>query len=361
MCYYLTKGDNVVKSDSISFIVDLGNALEGSGIYSSATRLAKGLKEIGYKVTIKTKKTAAIVHLHTALPQSCFRVLRYRAMRSRKKIKYPILVIHGHTTVEDFVNSFLFSNQLKPILKWYLPYYYKLADHLIAVSDHNKRLLMNYGIDSAKISVISNGIKLGSAHYSEKIRAAARKKLGLDNEKKLIIGVGISIYRKGIDKFVDIAEQLPDIQFIWIGRRISTAFLAHSALIKKKYKYAKKLQNCHFCGYVSLKTLWGLFNAADAFLYPTREENQGISFLEAILYGKPAIISKHPVFDEFIDGVHCLKAEFTDDYVTQIKRLFNDQDLSINLVKNAQQYLEFHDITKSIKKIADLYNSLIYE
>ena len=349
----------MVKSTTVNFIVDLGNALEGSGIYSSATRLATGLKEFGYDVTINTKETAAIVHLHTALPQSCFRVLRYRAMRSRKQITYPIIIIHGHTTVEDFVNSFLFSNQLKPILKWYLPYYYKLADHLIAVSDHNKQLLANYGINPAKISVISNGIKLGSAHYNEKLRNAARKQLDLKNDQKLVIGLGISIYRKGIDKFVDIAEKLPEVRFIWIGRRISTAFLAHASLIKRKYKHAKELHNCQFCGYVSLKTLWGLFNAADAFLYPTREENQGISFLEAILYGKPAIISKHPVFDEFIDGVHCLKAESIDDYVKQITVLFNDPHLSANIVKNAQLYLEVHDIRKSIKKIAELFDSLL--
>jgi len=337
--------------------------LEGSGIYSSATRLAKALSNYGYNVTINSRRSAEILHFHTALPQSFLKAYLIRVQRNRRSAggkKRPVIVIHGHTTIEDFVNSFLFSNQLRPFLKWYLPRYYGLADRLIAVSEHNKRLLVNYGIEGKKINVISNGIRLTSAKKSLLLRKNAREVLGLNNGSRLIIGLGISIFRKGIDLFVDIARQMPEFRFIWIGKRISPAFLAKSSYLKGKFIEAKRLKNCQFTGYVSSNTLYGLLNAADLFLYPTREENQGIAFLEATIYGKPAVISNHPVFDEFKDGVHCLKANTVEEYVQQIHRLFGE-NLTDLLVKNAQEQLLKHDLELSVAKIADLYVDLLKE
>ena len=138
-----------------------------------------------------------------------------------------------------------------------------------------------------------------------------------------------------------------------------TPLLAHASYLKRKFKQAHKLSNCQFPGYVSYKTLLGLFNAADLFLYPTREENQGIAFLEAILYNKPAVISSHPVFDEFIDNKHVLKASTVDEYVEKIELVLQNESLAHELVSNSKKYLEVHNITHSIEKIAELYSDLL--
>ncbi|OLS20837.1 MAG: Processive diacylglycerol alpha-glucosyltransferase [Candidatus Heimdallarchaeota archaeon LC_3] len=347
------------KRIKVNFIIDFSNALKGSGIYSSATRLAQGLKELGFDISINSNRSADIVHFHTALPQSCIKAYMYRSFKSKTIKKLPKIVIHGHTTIEDFVNSFIFSNQIKPFLKHYLPFYYNLADKLIAVSDHNKNLLVNYGINQEKIEVISNGIKTDSAKINNKLRILARKELGLSEKDTLVIGLGVSIYRKGIDIFVKIAEKLPNVQFIWIGKRIPTSFLAHSSYLKKCFKLANNLPNIKFAGYVSRKTLISVLNSSDIFLFPTREENQGIAFLEAILYGKPAIISNHPVFSEYEDKTHVLKANNLEDYVNHINYLINNKDIRMKLVKNARSYLDNHEIKLSINRVSDVYSELI--
>ena len=349
------------KKIRVNFIIDLGNALKGSGIYSAATRLAQGLKDLGYDVSINSNQPADIVHFHTALPQSCIKAYMYRSFKSRTKKNIPKIVIHGHTTIEDFVNSFLFSNQIKPFLKYYLPFYYNLADKLIAVSNHNKNLLVNYGIKNEKIEVISNGINTDSAKIDNKLRVLARKELGLLEKDTLVIGLGVSIYRKGIDTFVKIAEKLPNVKFIWIGKRIPTAFLAHASYLKKCFKLANKLPNIKFVGYVSYKTLISILNSSDIFLFPTREENQGIAFLEAILYGKPAIISNHPVFEEYENNKHVLKASNLDEYVKHIITLINNKNIGNNLVENARSHLNNHEINLSIKRISEIYSELISE
>jgi 1,2-diacylglycerol-3-alpha-glucose alpha-1,2-glucosyltransferase len=342
----------------VNFILDFGRALEGSGIYSSATRLAHGLKEFGFDIAINSKRSAEIIHFHTALPQSCLKAYIYKNYKKKSSHDYPKIIIHGHTTIEDFVNSFLFSNQVKPILQHYLPFYYNLADKLIAVSEHNKNLLVNYGINPSKIEVISNGIRTDSAKINHQIRKLARKKMGLSEKDTLVIGLGVSIYRKGIDTFVEIAKKLPNVTFVWIGKRIPAAFLAHANHIKKQFIIANKLPNIKFTGYVSYNSLISLLNSSDLFLFPTREENQGIAFLEAILYGKPAIISDHPVFNEYENEKHVLKANSVDQYVHHINRLIANKDFGNELVKNAQFHLKNHDINLSIKRVAEIYNQL---
>ncbi|MFW9930605.1 MAG: glycosyltransferase family 4 protein [Candidatus Thorarchaeota archaeon] len=121
---------------------------------------------------------------------------------------------------------------------------------------------------------------------------------------------------------------------------------------------ARKLKNIQFTGYVSYNTLIALLNSADIFLFPTREENQGIAFLEALLYGKPAVISDHPVFKEYIDGTHVMKAKNINEYVNKINELINNKELGTNLVLNAQKYLEVHDIKKSIRSLAEIYQTI---
>lgn len=347
--------NDLVHSKKVNFLLDFESALEGSGIHSSATRLAKDLASYGYIVKMNSHEPAAIVHAHTALPIS---FLKAKLIKKNRKSYYPLLIVHGHTTVEDFVNSFMFSNHVKFFLKYYLPLYYKTFDHIIAVSEHNKRLLMNYNIPESKITVISNGIKIGSSHLSPKLRVKARNSLGLAADEKLIICIGICIYRKGVDTFIDIAEKLPQYKFIWIGKRVLTA---HATFLKNKFKLANSLPNCQLPGYVSYKTLIGLLNAADLFLYPTREENQGISFLEATLYNKPAVISNHPVFAEFEDNKHVLKASTVDEYVEKIQKIFNNDELAKELVKNSKEHLGVHDLRLSTKKVSALYTELIQE
>ncbi len=345
--------NDLVHSKKVNFLLDFETALEGSGIHSSATRLAKDLSKSGYMVEINSNKPSAIVHAHTALPIS---FIKAKLIKKNRKSFYPLLIVHGHTTIEDFVNSFMFSNHIKFFLKYYLPMYYRSFDHIIAVSEHNKHLLMNYGIPESKLSVISNGIKIDSSHINPKLRTKVREHLGLAADDKLIICIGICIYRKGVDTFIDIAEKLPEYKFIWIGKRVLTA---HSTYLKNKFKLANRLPNCQLPGYVSYRTLIGLLNAADLFLYPTREENQGISFLEATLYNKPAVISNHPVFEEYIHKKHVLKASTVDEYVENIKLLFNDEKLANELVKNSTEHLENHNLRHSTKKISNLYKKLL--
>jgi len=161
-------------------------SLEGSGVYSSAVRLAGELNNLGIKTVINGKNPPYdIYHFHTALPQS---FLKARLLSQKKNRNYQI-VMTGHTTVEDFRDSFLFSNRVDQVLIPYLTKYYSFADYLVAVSDYNRKILLQYGNQPSQVRVISNGIDLTKERKNPILRKKAREYLNLTEDQLLVINV----------------------------------------------------------------------------------------------------------------------------------------------------------------------------
>ena len=67
--------------------------------------------------------------------------------------------MHGHSTREDFENSFIGSNFFAPLFGKYLAHMYQKADYVITPSEYSKHLIQSYGVTTPIIAV-SNGIDL---------------------------------------------------------------------------------------------------------------------------------------------------------------------------------------------------------
>ncbi|NHJ00935.1 MAG: glycosyltransferase [Candidatus Heimdallarchaeota archaeon] len=339
----------------VNFILDMENALEGSGIYSSATRLANQLKELGIETDINGKNYPYdIYHFQTAFPQSLFKA-KLLSNQHRKKHQ---IVMTGHTTIEDFRNSFLLSNRIDFALIPYLTKYYSYADHLIAVSEYNKQILLKYGYNPARIRVISNGIDLTKNRKNPLLGQKAKEFLGIEKDQLLIITVGICIYRKAPDIFTNVALNTPEHVFLWIGKYFPLGTIAHSPYLRKKFLIARNTHNIRFTGYVSRRTIEALWNAADIFLYVTREENQGIALLEGIAYGNVPVISDHPVFNWLTHEKDCLKSRTVDEFTENIRRLASDKSLYQKLQQHGESSLKTHDIRKAVESLANLYTEI---
>ncbi|MHA2243565.1 MAG: glycosyltransferase family 4 protein [Candidatus Hodarchaeales archaeon] len=339
----------------VNFILDMEKSLIGSGVYSSAKGLAHKLKENGIDTDVNGKKHPYdIYHFQTSLPQSLWKA---RILSKRKNRKYQILMT-GHTTIEDFRNSFLFSNRIDFALIPYLKKFYSYADYLIAVSDYNREILLRYGYNPSRIQVISNGIDLTKRRKNPALRIKARKTLGISDKQLFVITVGVCIYRKSPDIFTEVALSSPEHQFYWIGKYYALGTIAHSSFLREKFRSARRASNIRFTGYVSRLTLEALWNAADVFLYVSREENQGIALLESIAYGKVPVVRDHPVFNWLKPEKDCLKGKTIEDFSKQIRRLASDRNLMKTLCINGESTLKAHDINKSVKELARLYTEI---
>ena len=54
-------------------------------------------------------------------------------------------------------------------------------------------------------------------HFSAENVSQLRQDIGLSENQFVVVGAGQVQKRKGIDDFITLAEELPDITFIWAG------------------------------------------------------------------------------------------------------------------------------------------------
>ncbi len=211
-----------------------------------------------------------ILHLNTYGPNS-WKMLK-KAKKAGKKV-----IFHGHSTKEDFQDSFLLSNFIAPFFKMYLMRFYKAADLIITPTEYSKSLIRSYGIN-CPIIPISNGIDLAKYSRSEAKEAAFREHFKIKPGEKVVITAALYFKRKGIDDFAKVAEKMPDVRFIWFGyQNLWTIPGWIRRLVKKNHP-----QNLEFPGYIAGDVFEGAMTEADCFFFPSREETEGIVVLEAL-------------------------------------------------------------------------------
>ena len=137
-------------------------------------------------VTVTTDPKAKdydVLHINTYGVKSHHMV--NAAHKMGKKVVY-----HGHSTYEDFRNSFTGSNLIAPFFKRYLVSLYQKADALITPTPYSKQLLRGYRL-SQPITPISNGIPLEKyAPDADKV-AKFRNYFDLSPDQKVVMSVGL--------------------------------------------------------------------------------------------------------------------------------------------------------------------------
>jgi glycosyltransferase involved in cell wall biosynthesis len=89
-----------------------------------------------------------------------------------------------------------------------LRFFYRHVDHLIVHTDKMKKQLVDdFGISGAKISVIPHGV-MSSVAVTGMSRSAARAKLGLGGEEKVVLFFGLITPYKGIETLVEAVGRL---------------------------------------------------------------------------------------------------------------------------------------------------------
>lgn len=319
-----------------------------SGIGQAMKHQMAALDSAGIDYTTNPREDYDILHLNTIGPRSS--ALLRSARRKRKKI-----VIHAHSTEEDFRNSFLFSNTLAPFFKRRLIQIYSQADQLITPTPYSKKLLESYGI-SIPIHALSNGIDLDQFHSSEAKIRDFRTYFQLRPDEKVVISVGLFFERKGIDDFVEVARRLPHIRFIWFG---------HVPLFSiprdiRQLVTQNHPANVFFPGYISGSVLEGAYCGADAFFFPSREETEGIVVLEALASYQQLILRDIPVYEPWLkDQVNCFKGHNLDEF-TYLVEAAAEQRLP-DLRAAGRITAELRSIPIIGKRLREIYELLLRE
>lgn len=277
-----------------------------SGVGKAIDHQKKALELAGVSYTLNSKDDYDICHINTVFPKSAS--FAKKAKKAGKKVIY-----HGHSTEEDFKNSFIFSNKIAPLFKKWLIHCYKMGDLILTPTDYSKKILESYNMDR-KIEVVSNGIDLDFWKEDKKDKENFYQRYGLDKNKKSIISVGLFIERKGILDFVDLAKKLPQYEFVWFGE-------LNLRLVPEKIRKAVKtdLNNLHFPGYVDQNLLREAYSGSDLYIFPTFEETEGIVLLEALSTKADIIIRDIEIYKNLKEGENIYKAKDKEEFYQKIK------------------------------------------
>jgi len=218
----------------------------------------------------------------------------------------------------------------------------KLSDNILAVSNSNKKeIIVNCKINPLKIEMIYHGF--------EKIN-----RVDLFNKSDIILSIGyidkLSFYRKGIDRFFNLAEYLPEIKFHIAGK------------INLTLDQIKIPKNVILDGFIKQEELIRLMESAKLYIQFSRHEGFGCSVAEAMQYGCIPIVSKSFSLPEVAGDCGLIINDF-DNYdgisykVKNILENYNDELAlkCIERVNNKFSYNKRADKIISIVKKLDSY------
>ena len=172
-----------------------------------------------------------------------------------------------------------------------------------------------------RATYVSNGVNL------EKLKKYIPDKIKQINTKKLtFVTTGRVSYQKNPELFNKIAENFPQIKFIWVG----TGDLEDKLTSK----------NIEITGWKNRDELMEILNKSDIFILPSLWEGLPISLLEAMALKKPCIVSNvignRDVISNENNGFVCNNL---NEFIEVIK---NIQDNKYNLEKISEN--AFNDI-----------------
>lgn len=315
----------------------------GTGLLSSYKNQKKMLDGLGINYVERWDDSCDILQINTPYLKSLY------LMRRAKRLGKPVIV-WAHVTAEDMRGVFWFGNLISPLLRHYYKYAYNLADVILCPSEYTRKLLIADGISPKKVIAQSNGVDTKKFLADANKREEGRKEYGLT---KMTVGtVALAIPRKGIDTFVMLAKNFPDMQFMWYGS-------IYNALMAKPLP--KNLpSNVRFTGYVKENPPFAAYNSLDIFVFLSYEENEGMVLLEAASLGLPILVRDIPVYEGWlVHNENCLKAKTDEEFKETLKKLSEDSELCARLGRNARMMAESRSFDVLSKRFENLYESLL--
>lgn len=178
------------------------------------------------------------------------------------------------------------------------------ANRLVTVSEALKRLAEREGIDTARITVVGNGIDLDK--FSPLPREEARRLLHVPERAKVLVSVGTLVERKGFHKVLDALPKLlawhPDLYYLIVGGPGPEGDISEQ--LRRQADALNLGDRVRFLGPYAPEKLRVPLSAADVFVLATSYEGWANVFLEAMACGLPVVTTRVGGNEEVVGQSH---------------------------------------------------------
>lgn len=320
------------------------------GIDSSTTYLVKALNSVGIETTFNPNEDYDIVDINY------FMNYAKKVLKQAKKKGKPI-VTHGHSTLADFKHSFRAWRLVSFVLMNRICYWlYKRSDRIIAVSDFAKSILepeMVY--KKIPVDVVPNALDVDEFKYNKDDYKAFEQHFNIKKGEKVVINAGLYLERKGIEDFMEVARQFPNVKFIWFG--YMDKFHTQDKILRT-IKHRPK--NVIMAGYMRNNIFMGALHRANCIFYPSFVETDGMVMLEAFASKTPLLVRDISAFNYLQDNVHCYKGYTNEDFCKKLDYILNNDNSKV--IENGFKYVKENRDFKIIgEKLKVIYEKVLKE
>ncbi|AQY50396.1 glycosyl transferase [Listeria weihenstephanensis] len=268
-----------------------------------------------YDVAINTYRKSEITHYHT-IDFPFF-------LSTFAKKKRGVMVGYVHFLPETLDESLKLPWIAKKVFYKYVILFYKRMDILVVVNPSFIPELVAYGIPEEKIKYIPNFVSANTFYpMADSEKKELRAAHGIAEDAFVAIGVGQVQHRKGVLDFIEVAKQLPEMQFIWAG---GFSFGKITAGYKElKEIYDNPPANVKFPGIIERADMNAYYNMADVLFLPSFNELFPMAILEGMSSGLSVLLRDLELYEGILAGNY-ISAPDVPGFKAQLERMMTDK------------------------------------
>ncbi len=287
---------------------------------------------------LKVSKNSDLIHAHITYPSGII------AMLIKFLTKKPYII----TSQGDELMNYPEKRLLK-LLRFPIKKALEKADHIHCISKALFNSIRDYfHINPKRITIIPNGVNLNLFKKAKK--TDLKKELECE---KILINVSRLTKKNNVESTIKAMARIDkDVRLVIVGGGPERKNLG---LLAKKIG-----RQIIFYGKVDNNEIPCLIKGADMFIRTPKTEGLGNVFLEAMACGVPVIASPVGGIPEIVrDNWNGMLVNNIDEAALAVKKLFKDNKLRNELIKNGFEFVRDYDWKIICEKTFQVYKKLV--
>lgn len=327
----------------VNFIIENYKTLKYLGCSTAAIQFLDILNDMGLDVRLNSKENKFdIIHAHTFGPYAIFNTIK-----NKKTLK----IVSAHSTPSINKGNIVLGD----CKLWDFVYssIYNRFDYVLAVSDFSVNELKKIGVRK-NIFVVENGVDTKKFRKDKKKGKAFRNANDFDKKDFVVLNVAQITPRKGVYDFINVANKIPELKFVWVGGFPYKFGSVDYFKLKKITEKNAGLDNLRFMGFVP--DIVGAYSGSDVLFTPSFAETFGLTVIEAGACKLPVIGRNLEVFKKLFDD-KIVYGNSCNDFVDELEE-FRDNKFKRKQGIKSYELSKKYNIKKIASKLFYLYNSL---